>query len=153
MLNIASFESLLEGCSSTSKSSSEDTIRPKSVCAAHRTNIERNSPKVVARQESPGGSQMRAIGRSSNGGERNRESRSPSSAEATTGRAATSSSSSDQEPWRIHYSRPPLSIAISCGPMSWADLAKRLSFDDETVSSFVCCCSRLRQLIQRYLLR
>jgi len=126
---IESSKSLLEGCSNKSKSSSEDTVRPQRVDAVHNAtaDVRRNSPKHVARQEIPG-SKARAFG-----GKNPKDQESGSLGSA--GKIIASSSSSDQTSWRIHYSRPPLSIAIASGPMPWADLARRLSLNDETMTS------------------
>jgi len=138
-IHVESFKSLLEGCSNKSKSSSEDTVRPQREDAVNNAtaDVRRNSPKRVTRQEIPGESQARTFRRSGSGGKspKDRESGSFGSAGPTAGEIITSSSSSDQGQWRIYYSRPPLSAAIASGPMSWADLARRLSLDDETMAS------------------
>ena len=137
-LHTASVESLLGRGSNRSKSSSDVTVRPERDGAVHsaKADVQRGSPQTFARQGMPSGSQPRALGHNIGEGERSpghRESESPGFAGLGTNTGVTSSSSSDQALWRIHYSRPPSSIAIACGPMTWEALAKKLSLDDETV--------------------
>jgi hypothetical protein len=132
-LLIASPNSLLRGANSdTSKSSSEDTVHPKRISVVQDTR--RNSPNVSTSRESPGGSNTRGKGE---GTPKNREGGPSSSAGAATETGGTSSTSSEQTQWKLHYSRPPLSSVITCGPMSWTNLARRLSLDDEIVSGIV----------------
>jgi hypothetical protein len=126
-LHTASLEFLLGRGSNHSKSSSDVTVRDGAV---HSTNVQRGSPQASARQGMPGGS---ALGRNTSEGERSPEHQESEVAGLGTNTRVTSSCSSDQALWRIHYSRPPLSIAIACGPMPWEALAKKLSLDDETV--------------------
>ncbi|KIM91101.1 hypothetical protein PILCRDRAFT_164183 [Piloderma croceum F 1598] len=129
-LSIVSLESLLRGASDTSKSSSEDTVRPERTGAVQDTR--RNSPNVNTSRESPSGSHTRGrVERTP----KNREGGPSSSAGAAAETGGTSSTSSEQAQWKLHYSRPPLSSVITCGPMSWTDLARRLSLDDEMIAS------------------
>ena len=131
-LPIASLEPLVRGASDASKSSSEDTVRPERTDAVQDTR--RNSPNVGTSRESPGGSHTRGKGE---GNPKNREGGPSSPAGAAAGTGGTSSTSSEQTQWRLHYSRPPLSSVITCGGMSWTDLASRLRLDDEIVSGIV----------------
>jgi hypothetical protein len=138
--HLASFELSPNGSSGGNKSGSDDTVRQNKVdiIAVHSTatNVRGNSPKIVAMQGSSGVPQTRLTGRNGNGSNspKDPKSGSPVSAGATEGKGANSSSSSDKTEWKISYSRPPLSKAIACGPMSWTVLAERLSLDDETAS-------------------
>ena len=118
-LHVELLGSLLEGDSDSSKSSSEDTVRAPSVVA----DIPEISREEVVVMPSSKGGETSASGRELG-----------SSGQAGRIKTTATSTSSDPGPWRIHYSRPPLSIAIACGPMPWSDLARRLSLDDAMVS-------------------
>ena len=128
-LPIVSLESLPRGASETNKSSSEDTARPERTGVVQDTR--RNSPNASTIRESPGGSHKRGKGEED---PKNGEGGSSNSAGAAAGTGGTSSISSAQAQWKLHYSRPPLSSVIGCGPMSWTDLAGRLKLNDEMVS-------------------
>jgi len=145
--------------SNDSKSSSDITVRLQRVEAVHSAKTDdvpgKSSEVVAATAASPGlggKPQGRVLRLSRSGGEQSpkdgREAGSSGSPNATTGKGAPpSSASSDPGPWRIHYSGPPLSIAIACGPMSWENLAIKLSLDDDTVGSVGFSSLILRLLI------
>lgn len=143
MLSIESFGSLPEGSNNRrKKSSSEHTVRQQRIDAVTvlntTTDVPINSRDFDGKPETSGRLQGRTLGCSgggSKGSPKARESGSLASTNMTTRKGAASSSSSDQGPWRIHYSGPPLSTAIACGPMSWADLAKKLRLGDEKITS------------------